>query len=169
MEQTETPVKKQTPWIGYIIMALIVIIIFKTCSSSTNEDTTTATYEYKPTSGIGYRFLKKRSSHGRYDTPWKDYLYRSYAYEITNFDKNNPYCWQDLYDLGEAVANKTDKDEKLMTTMVYFFLPSDSLRLQDENNWDMIWDDSQDTLWIGNYIWFAGNGHKELIKGVNYR
>jgi len=170
-ENTTPPVQQEKPWVGYLILAIVLVLLFQMFSYCTKHDDSVANEKeaFKSSSGIGYRFLKKNSSYGKYDTPWKNYLYRSYAYEITNFDKNNPQCWQDLYDLGESVSTKTDKNSKLMTTMVYFFLPSDSLRLQDEDNWNMTWDESQDSLWIGNYLWLSGNGHKELIKGVNYR
>ena len=170
-ENTKTKEDKNPAWVGFVkflMVLIIVVFVFKMCSSSDEESTTTNS-EFKPVSEIGYRFLKENRSIGHPSIPNSDLLYRSYAYEITNFDKNNPQCWQDLYDLGESVSTNTDKDANLMTTMVYFFLPSDSLRLQDENNWNITWDESQDSLWIGNYLWLSKNGHKELIKGVNYR
>jgi len=182
MEKTTTSSeqKKILPedpsWIPYLMLVIIIICIFKMCSYYNEvSDKEEPSYKKEEVStiklrtDIKYRFLKERRSYGKENTQLEDYLYRSYAYEITDFDKNNPKCWRDLYDLGESLSTKTDKNAKLMTTMVYFFLPSDSLRLQDQYSWDLTWDESQDSLWIGNYLWLSGNGHKELIRGVNYR
>jgi hypothetical protein len=158
---------KKTPWLGYVILAIIVIFTFKMCSSCGKEDDSSS-YEFKPVSGIGYKLIKENKNKGDIGTPWEEYTYRSYAYEITNFEKNNMYCWQDLEALGESVSSKNDNEEKLMTTMVYFFIPSDTLKLENER-WDITWNEFQDSLWIGNFISVVPNNHKSLIKGTYYK
>lgn len=162
------PVEKQkTPWLGYLILVIIVLFAFKMCSSCGKEDNVVVN-EFKPVSQIGYKLIKENKSNGDVGTPWEGYTYRSYAYEITNFDKKNMYCWQDLEAIGESVSNKNDNDEKLMTTMVYFFIPSDTLKLENER-WDITWNEFQDSLWIGNYISVVPNNHKSFVKGTYYK
>lgn len=169
-ENTTPPAQQETPWVGYLILAVIVIFTFKMCSScmESNEDVPVEeTPVTRLQTDIGYRFVDQNASYG--NPPHNEYYYRSFAYKITNFDKDNSECWMDLYRFGDSVAMSSDKDKKLMTTMVYFFVDSDSLKLQDENDWNITWDESQDSLWIGNYFWIAKNGHTEVVKGTYYK
>ena len=168
-ENTTPPAQQETPWVGYLILAVIVIFTFKMCSScmDSNEDVPVEeTPVTRLQTDIGYRFVDQNASYG--NPPHNEYYYRSFAYKITNFDKDNSECWMDLYRFGDSVAMSSDKDKQLMTTMVYFFVDSDSLELY-KDDWDLYWDESQDSLWIGNYIWFAKNGHTEVVKGTYYK
>lgn len=46
-ENTTPPVKQETPWVGYIIMAIIVIAMFKMCSSCGDDDKSKTSTETK--------------------------------------------------------------------------------------------------------------------------
>lgn len=166
--------QQETPWLGYLIMIFLFCTLIAMCSKCGDDAdendliVTAPVTDYKPTTNISYRFLDKNEkeefnekyAHG-------SVIRRSYAYEITNFDKNNPECWTDLYFLAEYVAEKKKNE---MMTMVYFFAPSDSLVLWHDTDmdWDISWSESQDSLWIGNYLRLA-NGHKEFIRGTNWK
>ncbi len=152
-----------------LFIAVLATLAFYGCGSSSDETPGVEIIDaYKPSTGISYRFLDKNELVG--DPIWKqgdDIVRRSYAYEITGFDKTNPQCWTDLYDLATSVAEKRDHE---MLTMVYFFAPSDSLVLwhDSETKWDISWSEDQDSLWIGNYIRFA-NGNTQMVKGTNWK
>lgn len=167
---------QQTPWVGFLILFIVFAGLISMCGQCGDDvDKATGTSiktapvnDYKPITNISYRFLDKNELVG--DPIWKqgdDIVRRSYAYEITNFDKDNPECWTDLHNLAESVAEKRDHE---MLTMVYFFAPSDSLVLwhDSETKWDISWSDSQESLWIGNYIRFA-NGNTQMVKGTNWK
>lgn len=165
---------QQTPWVGFLILFIVfagLISMCGQCGDDVDKDTAVGiapTSNYKPTTNVSYRFLDKNEkeefnekyTHG-------SVIRRSYAYEVTNFDKNNPECWTDLYFLAEHIAEKKENE---MMTIVYFFAPSDSLVLWHSSDlkWDISWSESQDSLWIGNYLRLA-NGHKEFIRGTNWK
>ncbi|MGR6086883.1 MAG: hypothetical protein ACU4F9_01790 [Arcticibacter sp.] len=46
-ENTTPPVKEKTPWLGFIIMAVIVIVMFKMCSSCGDDTSTSSKKETK--------------------------------------------------------------------------------------------------------------------------
>ena len=165
---------QQTPWVGFLILFIVFAGLISMCSQCGNDvDKDTAvgiapTSDYKPTTSISYRFLDK-NEHEEFNDRYihGSVIRRSYAYEVTNFDKSNPECWTDLYNLAEHVAEKKKNE---MITMVYFFAPSDSLILWHDSQlkWDISWSEDQDSLWIGNYF-RLDNGHKEFVKGTNWK
>lgn len=164
----DTNTKQETPWVGYIILCVIILTLVGMCGQCGDDADKPAAVEtakiedYKPTTNMSYRFLDKNQSVGDRQNPDSKTLRRSYAYQITGFDKTNPQCWSDLYDLAESVAERKDHE---MITMVYFFAPSDSLVLWHDSDmkWNISWSDSQDSLWIGNYIRY-GNGNTQMVK-----
>lgn len=43
MEEIKPPVKKKTPWVGYVIIGIIIFALFNMCSSSDDKSTSSTT------------------------------------------------------------------------------------------------------------------------------
>ena len=139
-----------------LFIAVAATLTFYGCGSGSYDAPGVEIIEaYKPQTDIGYRFLRENSQTEKVQAN------RSYAFEITNFDKDNPLCWKDLVGLAEKVAEPLHNEGM---TMVYFFAPSDSLMLFNDEGWNISWDESQDSLWIGNYNRYGWNGNTQLVK-----